>query len=120
MRTRMLPKHRTVQHHLATKSLTAEQFEGFHTNYGAEAAVTLTLPKARDTRGMRAEFMRSNASYALILNPRDDEQIIDDDGTALTAGFYESLAADGSSCVLWSDGTRYFLSQSRGTVTAET
>lgn len=119
MKTRIPSKERVVKTHTADETLTPSNFEGFHNNLGAGAAVVLSLPSAASIKGMRAVFMRSNASYGIYVDPNGSEQFIGYDGVADAAGKNELIATDGGMLEIFSDGTYLWMLSYRGTITTE-
>lgn len=119
MRTRQPQKQRNVRNHTADATLTPGSFEGFHFNVGALGAVVLTLPTPAAVKGMRASFMRVGAQ-ALQLDPSvATDQFIKADGSSSAAGKYLECGADGTVIELTSNGSKYVVIGSRGTINEE-
>lgn len=103
----------------ASATLTHLEHDALITNRGATGTIVLTLPKAAYSKGIRYRFLRV-ATQAVQVNPDDDDQILDTDGTALTAGFHQELGSDGAMLEVESDGTVWANVGERGTINNET
>lgn len=103
----------------ASATLTHAEHGALITNRGATGTVTLTLPKASYSPGIRFRFVRV-AAQAVRVNPQDADQLMDTDGTLLTAGFYQELGSTGATLEYVSDGTNWINVAERGTINDET
>ena len=100
----------------ADETLSIEEvLNGLFTNRGASGTGTLTLPDPSTCPKAKVRFVRV-ASQALRVDPSATGQILDTDGTALTAGFYQELGSDGAVLELVSDGTNWVNIYERGTI----
>ncbi len=102
----------------ASATLTVNEAGPLITNRGATGTIVLTLPKASYSKGMRYRFLRI-AAQAVQINPQDADQIMDVDGTLLTAGAYQQLGSNGATLDFESDGTNWVNMAERGTINNE-
>lgn len=102
----------------ASATLTHRENGALITNRGATGTITLTLPTAAHSPGIRYRFLRI-ATQAVRIDPPTTDQIMDVDGSLLVAGKYQELGTDGATLEFVSDGTNWINLAERGTINNE-